>query len=1313
MAKLYPPIMGDIIPAFYGNSITVPFSLNRATSISEVSGMKLIVKSPVTNNKLGTFSSSSFSSTSAIFDISKITDQLYSGGFVKLQLAFISKADDSVGYYSEVGKAKYVGADAPEVTIEKLTGGFCATYSCEDITEKMFSYIFNLYDSDGNLLDTSDEQLHDSTGDVGTTQTDSWYSSLMYDSGENYTVEFKMTTVNSLELSTTQAVTANKDEEGYCPRAIKLSAILHRDNGYVNISISSSIKNDTRNLIYGTFEIFKTSSKDNYKSKYRIAYFTLENQDLYEKEFKDLTVESGYSYQYILQQVNDYGIYSEEIASNIVDVNYDDLFLFDGNRQLRIEFNPKVSSFKDTILEQKIDTIGSKFPFVFRNKTVKYKEIPISGLISYKMDDENLFMTDNEIWVNNEGVADWTHNLVDTNISAEKVFKLAVQEWLENGEPKLFKSPVEGTYIVRLFSVSLSPVDQLGRMLHSFTATAYEVENVEDYDFCQALTVDRNGKYIGYRTIPLYEFPLKNIVYNGENGLVTITNNTLYEIIGNNALEYVVGVRFEDIKPRTKFKVTLERGTDITTITIRIGATGVYVIPRELGYHIKSIHLVEKDWNTGDYTSDIINNRGQVTYEFERQAAHNNFNDITAIDAKTIIAAPWYPTTLKTYISEPLVNYDNQILYTYEKNYDQNGYVAVLEDVNGNYYVVGSTCKAVEAPGGGEKIYLVTSNKIEQTMWYYLPDTEGVWAYNYYHDSDKIWDTLDEVQQAVIENEVDGYYVMDVEGGKYGKVYFPPLKKLTNYGLIEPAITGGEKKEIGEAVYKFIETEVLTYTGDSSSVDTGNITYNHTDYGWESQTVSADNSYTYLQVYKFPTNFNKNARYLYNQGNNMEKYSSDGEFDDTKIFLNTQSGETWEGAILYIPDTDNQGTRIYSHLVTSDEGEYQNPFYTQLYNITLNDDQITYTATGITVPHYSLQVLYNTNSNLVTTDTENIEIFSIPRNFLANRYYDQQNVNGEYYNKETVLNIYNLYFQQIQVFYEEKMEDIWNYTYNNCYSIYEDIYEDAGYQGTKRYIGIRGDASSLGGYKEDGSSLTEGAVLYDSELLQDIIFLGRVEGIDNNVEENTDYVTSYLIDKRIQDVKSESGDIISNWDALIVKLYGLPETYDEAVASIKEEKGENSTVTIVDLIQRYYKYFTFYVKDIYGSQGSGVYEIKKYNEDIDEVIKILNGEVEASHSAIYLNYRTQAIKNYINATRPDDNSIIVTYEADENDVPALREVRLRDRLDYEIKTDDKEYGIQNISGIYLGDNIRGFCSYKRKGYSYNIDGVEYTWSRGG
>jgi hypothetical protein len=65
--------------------------------------------------------------------------------------------------------------------------------------------------------------------------------------------------------------------------------------------------------------------------------------------------------------------------------------------------------------------------------------------------------------------------LVSENIAAERMFKMKVLEWLTNGEPKVYRSPAEGNFIVRLMNSSLSPNDTLGRMLHTFSSTAYEI----------------------------------------------------------------------------------------------------------------------------------------------------------------------------------------------------------------------------------------------------------------------------------------------------------------------------------------------------------------------------------------------------------------------------------------------------------------------------------------------------------------------------------------------------------------------------------------------------------------------------------------------------------------------------------------------------------------------------------------------------------------------------------------------------------------------------------------------------------------------
>jgi len=112
---------------------------------------------------------------------------------------------------------------------ELLTGGYSATYTCEDITEKIYSYTFNLYDTDGKLLDSSGEKLHDSTGDVYRSQTDTWVPAILLDNTMNCSLEFIATTINSMELRQTQTVTAKKDEKGYCPRGIRLNATLNRE----------------------------------------------------------------------------------------------------------------------------------------------------------------------------------------------------------------------------------------------------------------------------------------------------------------------------------------------------------------------------------------------------------------------------------------------------------------------------------------------------------------------------------------------------------------------------------------------------------------------------------------------------------------------------------------------------------------------------------------------------------------------------------------------------------------------------------------------------------------------------------------------------------------------------------------------------------------------------------------------------------------------------------------------------------------------------------------------------------------------------
>ena len=70
-------------------------------------------------------------------------------------------------------------------------------------------------------------------------------------------------------------------------------------------------------------------------------------------------------------------------------------------------------------------------------------------------------------------------NLTGDNMVTERYFKLLVLDWLTNGKPKLFRSSAEGNYVVRLMNVSLTPKNELGRMLHEFSCTAYEIADTD------------------------------------------------------------------------------------------------------------------------------------------------------------------------------------------------------------------------------------------------------------------------------------------------------------------------------------------------------------------------------------------------------------------------------------------------------------------------------------------------------------------------------------------------------------------------------------------------------------------------------------------------------------------------------------------------------------------------------------------------------------------------------------------------------------------------------------------------------------------
>ena len=258
-------------------------------------------------------------------------------------------------------------------------------------------------------------------------------------------------------------------------------------NNYIDLSKEYVISTgEHEEKYYGSYLLSRASDEDDYKTWFNIARFRLDDQIPSEVVIKDVTIEHGRKYKYALQQYNIWGLTSARIVSDIFEASFEDVFLYDGERSLRVRYNPTIDTFKTTILEQKTDTIGGKYPFITRNGATWYKEFPLGGLLAQEIDDMHYFVDPHYGDAHRHATSDKKdnapdnaflnyHDYSDTVIALERNFKLQVLDWLNDGKPKLFKSPYEGNYIIRLMNVSLTPVKELGRMLHSFTSQAYEI----------------------------------------------------------------------------------------------------------------------------------------------------------------------------------------------------------------------------------------------------------------------------------------------------------------------------------------------------------------------------------------------------------------------------------------------------------------------------------------------------------------------------------------------------------------------------------------------------------------------------------------------------------------------------------------------------------------------------------------------------------------------------------------------------------------------------------------------------------------------
>lgn len=672
ISKLNPPQISGKLPAFCGNELIIPFNLNHAVGFNQFDSMVAIVKTVSTNTQVAFLMSGKWNNPSTneeepmgrVWYDSKVRGYRVSflihqdsteynlgngkkeqkpnffspqaGQYYKIQLACVSSApvDSPIGYYSSVGVIKCTGE--PEVQIKGLLEDtsnknvyeYVGTYlQVHDMSEKVYSYEFNLYDEFDNVVATSGVNIHNNSTDIDLDSSfDVWRVKKNLIINKPYYLQYKTITMNGLgelipcESPKYQIMELDIAKPNICA---KLSATLNDVEGYIQLSLigQGELLDSLRS---GSFILLRSSSKDNYDTWEQLTEFQLSLYDPKKDKdiYRDYVIEQGVDYIYAIQAYNQQGYMSGRLKNyeGKIHCDFEDAFLYDGERQLKIRFNPSVDGFKSTILENKVDTIGNKYPFIFRNGIVNYKEFSISGLLSLLGDENKEFTKDFDTSSSNtrrqspaliNSLPDLPHQLTGDNYFKERQFKLKALEWLSDGKPKLFKSPAEGNYIVRLMNVSLSPEKTLGRMLHTFDCNACEIAecNFDNLDYYN-LIPGYNDKDLKY-----YEIDLNNI----KNQFKPIDPTDKRIMLPESYDAKIVG------NPGVKFSYTLSNNND--SYEASIGANGIFDFPVEEleKYPLVSIKLNENETSWGEEAVLIIG------YKDPRIKTFSYIYDVSAI----------------------------------------------------------------------------------------------------------------------------------------------------------------------------------------------------------------------------------------------------------------------------------------------------------------------------------------------------------------------------------------------------------------------------------------------------------------------------------------------------------------------------------------------------------------------------------------------------------------------------------------------------------------------------------------------------------
>lgn len=202
----------------------------------------------------------------------------------------------------------------------------------------------------------------------------------------------------------------------------------------------------------------------------------------------------------------------------------------------------------------------------------------------------------------------------------EREFREQLVNWLNDGEPKLYRSMPEGNIVVMLTDINLTPDSQLGRMLYNFSATMYEIEDGYSLDVLDKLNII---------TIPqsdavfLNSFNFDDDTDDDEDDINTqikFGQMTLFNTMsatnwvnGTSDIEYDSSQLWDDMSIRDKLKAYYS-GTefDITDTPIRLSNITIDFQTSPHYFIINSSGNFELNWNAQEEREEISDWLGYV-----------------------------------------------------------------------------------------------------------------------------------------------------------------------------------------------------------------------------------------------------------------------------------------------------------------------------------------------------------------------------------------------------------------------------------------------------------------------------------------------------------------------------------------------------------------------------------------------------------------------------------------------------------------------------------------------------------------------------